>query len=95
MLFEFFCLSLFVISISNCLTFSKYSKFAKNKMNGYLLTCSGYGHKLALRLLNKFCRYKLTAFVVDSFKKKELLALRNYIECEAHRELFVEGLKNV
>ena len=71
----------------------EYSKFAKNMLNGYLLTCSGYRHKFILRLLNKLCGHKLNVFLVKRFRKKELLAIRNYIECEAHRELWIEGLK--
>lgn len=73
----------------------EYSKFAKNMVNGYLLTCSGYSHNFILRLFNKLSRYKLTDFIVNRFRKNELLAIRNYIECEAHRELWLEGLKNV
>lgn len=71
----------------------EYAKFAKNMVNGYLLTCSGYKHKFVLRILNKLFKYKLTDFIVNRFKKNELLAIRNFIECEAHRELFLEGLK--
>lgn len=72
---------------------NEYSKFAKNTVNGYLLSCSGYGHKYVLRLLNRLCGHKLTDFLAKQFKKNELLAIRNFIECEAHRELFLEGLK--
>jgi poly-gamma-glutamate synthesis protein (capsule biosynthesis protein) len=71
----------------------EYSRFAKKMVNSYLLTCSGYRHKYALRLLNKLCGYKLTEFMVKRFKKDEILAIRNFLECEAHRELFLEGLK--
>lgn len=72
----------------------EYSKFARNMVNGYLLTCSGYGHKYVLKLLNKLCGHKLTDFLVNQYKKKELLAIRDFVECEAHRELFITGLKN-
>lgn len=72
----------------------EYSKFAKDMLNHYLLTCSGYGHKFALKFFNKLSRYKMTDFIISRFRTKELLAIRNFIECEAHRELFVEGLKN-
>lgn len=71
------------------------SKFAKNMVEGYLLVCSGYGHRFILRLLNKLCKYRLTNFIVRRFKMNELLAIRNFIECETHRELFIEGLKNI
>ena len=70
------------------------SKFAKNMVNRYLLTCFGYGHKYVLRLLNKLCGNKLTDFWVKMYRKKELLGICNFIECETHRELFIEGLKS-
>ena len=73
----------------------EYSKFAKKMVNAYLLTCSGYGHKLLIRVLNKLSRYKITSFIIGRFKKKELLAIRNFVECESHRELFVRGLKKI
>ena len=58
----------------------EYAKFAKEMLNSYLLTCSGYGHKFILRLLNKLCRHKLTDFIINRFKRNELLAIRNFIE---------------
>ena len=72
---------------------NEFFKFAKSMVNGYLLTCSGYDHKYVLRLLNKLCGHKLTAFFAKRFRNNELLAIRNFIECEAHRELFISGLK--
>ena len=74
---------------------NEYAKFAKNMLKGYLLTCSGYRHSFLLRALNKLCRYKLTDFLINRYNKHELLAIRNYIECEAHRELWLEGLKKL
>ena len=73
----------------------EYSKFAKNMVNGYLLTCSGYGHNFLLKIINKLCQHKLIKFLVHRFRDSELIAIRNYIECEAHRELFVRGLKEL
>ena len=73
----------------------EYSKFAKNMVNGYLLTCSGYGHNFFLKIINKLCQHKLIKFLVHRFRDSELIAIRNYIECEAHRELFVRGLKEL
>ena len=73
----------------------EYEVYAKKMlMKKYLLACSGYYHKTWMRLLNRFTGYRLTEFFVKrSFTQKELLALRNFIECEAHRELFLTGLK--
>lgn len=48
----------------------EYLKFARNMVNGYLLTCSGYRHKYVLILLNKLCRLKLIYFLFKLFKKR-------------------------
>ena len=72
----------------------EYKNFAKKMLKGYMLTCSGYSHKPFLRFLNKLSGNYLSKLFVNAYKKKELLAIRNYIECEAHRELFIKGLKN-
>lgn len=71
-----------------------YKIFAEKMLNGYMLACSGFSHKLFLRILNKLSGRKMARCIVNSYKKKELLAIRNFIECESHRELFIEGLKN-
>ena len=74
---------------------SEYSKFAKKMLNSYLQHCSGYYHKIWQRILNKICKHKLSNhFGIKSYKENELLALQNFIECESHRELLVEGLKH-
>lgn len=74
---------------------SEYVKFAEESLNKYLLTCSGYNHKWWQRLLNRLSGYRLTNyFIKKAFSEKELLALRNYVECEAHQELLLNGLKN-
>lgn len=71
----------------------EYHKFAKKMLDHYLLTCYGYRHKFLCRILNKLCGGRLSRVFVNSYKREELLAIRNYIECEAHRELMIEGLK--
>ena len=71
----------------------EYSKFAQNMLNHYLLTCSGYNHKLWQKILNRLSGRRLYNFFgKKSYSSKDLLAIRNFIECEAHRELFIEGL---
>ena len=70
-----------------------YENFAKKMRNGYLLACSGYKHKFFLRLLNKLSGGRLSNFYTKAYKEQELLAIQNNIECEAHRELFIMGLK--
>lgn len=73
----------------------EYSKFAKNMLSHYLLTCSGYNHKIWLRILNRVFQHQLSVhFGKNSYKKFEILAIQNFIECEAHRELLLKGLKD-
>ncbi len=71
----------------------EYQKFADKMISDYMLTCFGYKHKIIHRVLNKLSGGHLSKFFANSFKKDEILAIRNFIECEAHRELWLEGLK--
>lgn len=73
----------------------EYARFAQDKINVYLLTSSGYGHKYFQRMLNKLFGYRLSNFLAKKFyNKKELLTIQNCLECEAHRELWIKGLKD-
>lgn len=74
--------------------FEEYKKFAMQSFDSYMLACMGYGHRFFLKILNRLTAYRLTKLLVGSYKKKELLYLRGVIQCEAHRELWLEGLKN-
>ena len=72
----------------------EYEKFANRLLNNYLLACSGYNHKLWKKILNKLCGYRLYDFFIKkTYTSRDLLSIRNFIECEAHRELWIEGLK--
>jgi len=66
----------------------KYSEFAQRMLQGYLrIFC---GTSLSYRILNKLCGHRLKKKVSE----KRKLAMRNYIECEAHRELIIKGLES-
>ena len=72
---------------------NEYNKFATTKLNSYMLHCSGYYHKFLPRLINKIIGYRLSNyFGIGMYKIKDLISLRNFIECEAHRELWLAGL---
>ena len=74
----------------------EYKKFATMMLNDYMLTCSGYNHKIIHHILDKLTLRFFSKFIKRvKYRQSELLAIRNYIECEAHRELWLEGLKNV
>ena len=66
----------------------EYGKFATQMLNGYLTAF--LGKNLLLRVLNKLSGNKL-AEKLHSYES--LVRIRNYIECEAHRELVLAGLK--
>jgi hypothetical protein len=67
----------------------EYDKFAAEMLKGYLNAF--HGNNLLFRVLNRLCRHKLTN---NLYSDKSLTVIRNYIECEAHRELVLTGLKN-
>lgn len=69
---------------------AKYSAFAKEMVAMYLSYLAGYG-KWRYRIHRYLFRGKLLKFRYSK-KTKEL---RNIIECEAHQELLLEGLKNL
>ena len=67
----------------------KYKELAGDKIESYLREISGMG-----KWVSRFDRYLLKSKILKHmFKKKRLLVLQDYIECEAHRELILAGLK--
>ena len=71
----------------------KYSEFAKSMLHNYLQSISG-SKNIFFRVINKLTRYKLFAWIIKrKYNKKTLLALQNFFDCEAHRELILEGIK--
>lgn len=67
-----------------------YYEFAQENLDFYLRRFSGFGKWLSRidrRLLNNFLLRKV-------YDDQKLLAIRNYIECEAHRELILKGVSN-
>ncbi|WP_066633804.1 CapA family protein [Desulfolucanica intricata] len=67
----------------------EYSKFAAQMLNGYLTAF--HGNNLFFRVFNKLCRHKLATKL---YTDKSLTVIQNFIECEAHRELVLAGLKS-
>lgn len=70
----------------------EYAKYAESMLPDYLNRTLGQVHKnLIFRVLNKFMGNKLRQ---KCYSGSNALALINTIECEPHRELFIEGLRN-
>jgi poly-gamma-glutamate synthesis protein (capsule biosynthesis protein) len=64
----------------------KYSQLAKEARNNYILNISG--SKWLFRALNRLCGYRLKCKI--SAKRK--MAIKNYLMCEVHNELFCKAL---
>ena len=74
---------------------AEYAKFAETMINGYLFALSGKRKSFLFRAINKLSGYRYAKWYIKRrYKKENLLVLRNFIECEAHRELILRGLLN-
>ncbi len=70
----------------------EYKAFADSALADYLVSL-GARRTLLGRILNRLSRGKYyKAKVKLLYRKRNYLALRNFIECEAHRELVLRGL---
>ena len=68
----------------------QYDSFANDMLKNYL-HCFLIGNNIIMRIINRLLNRKLLYCLMD---EKRYLAFRNYIECEAHRELFLSGINN-
>lgn len=67
----------------------KYRQFYLSKLHGRKMKSKWF------RILNRFLFRKLEPMVLSkSYTEQERLELENYIECEAHRELLIAGIKH-
>ena len=66
----------------------QYDQLAIQKLNAYL--AAFMGNSWPFRVMNKLIGYRWTSFMRSECS---LTQLRNYVECEAHRELILAGLK--
>lgn len=73
----------------------KYQKFADSMIDHYLWAFSGIKRNFFYKVFDKLSGHRMTKWILQrKYDKKRKLALRNFIECEAHRELVLRGLKN-
>lgn len=71
----------------------RYFEFAEKYIGDYILFFLGIHNRFLFRALNKLSGQRLRKYIVAQSIKKRGLGMRNYIECEAHRELFLKGLE--
>ena len=71
----------------------QYAEFAKKMIEDYLLNISSIRYSFIFKVLNKLSNGRcLSWYIKRKYKKSKLLAIQNYVECEAHRELLLKGL---
>lgn len=67
----------------------QYQKLAFETISSYLRTFSGFG-----KWVSRFDRKVFKGLILrNRYSKSKRLAIQNYIECEAHRELMLQGIK--
>lgn len=71
----------------------KYSEFAQEYISGYILYFLGIHNNFFYKALNKLSGQRLRKLIVKCAIKRRGLGMRNFIECEAHWELLLKGLK--
>ena len=72
------------------LLFKHYKKFADTHVKRYLREF--LGRSFIIRAINGLFGRKLMQLILG---KTSYLAIQNYLECEAHHELFLRGIKNI
>lgn len=70
-----------------------YGEFADKMLTSYLLAFSGKKLSIPYRIINKLSGYRFASWhIKKKYGKKNLLAIRNFTECEAHSELLIRGI---
>lgn len=78
--------------LSKCFVQENYSKFAESMILGYYYRISGkVSSFLPIRIINKLSNYLFLKWIYGS---KEKTMIENCLECEAHRELFSQFLRD-
>lgn len=66
----------------------QFQKFAKENYLQYVRHFAGFG-----KWLSRIDRYLLNGILAKrKYNKRQLLAIQNFVECEAHRELVIKGV---
>lgn len=74
----------------------KYEQFAQKYYNMYQMSFSRLDRRILVRVFNKLSGQRFTPWLIRHwYKESDWLAIQNYLECEAHRELLIEGMKKL
>ena len=72
----------------------RYREFARESLDGYIRYFSATHNSLFYKGINRLFRNIIRGRAVRRYLQNKKTGMTNYIECEAHRELLLEGLKN-
>ena len=72
----------------------KYKEFAKKEISDYVIFFLGLRYCKLYRIMNRISGQRLSPYLVEKTLRKNGLRLYNYIQCEAHRELILKGLRH-
>lgn len=74
----------------------EYARFSESVRSHYLIGFSGINSRnILFRIINRLTGFRWERWIVNSrYTKRKLLGIRNYIECEAHRELVLKSLED-
>lgn len=72
----------------------KYAEFSETNIESYILYFLGIDSNFFYRALNKLSGQWLRKQITRRVIQKRGLGMRNYIECEAHRELLLKGIES-
>lgn len=74
----------------------KYDEFSNDMLYKYFLAFSAMQSNIFNRILNKITNHRYGKWVMKKrYNSQRSYELQNYMECEAHRELFLNGVKNI
>ena len=71
----------------------QYLDFSKKSIKDYLFFLSGKSDNLIFRVANRLSGYRFQDCVARRYGRRVRTRLKNFIECEAHRELVLKGLE--
>ena len=71
---------------------NRFRALAKENLSNYFMYLSGRKYDYSFRILNKISNNKFQNYYTKKRIPQIRTAIRNYIECETHRELVLKGL---
>ena len=72
----------------------KYKQFAEESIDSYIRYFSETHNGLLYRAINRLSCNRIRKWTIQHYLRNKKAGMMNYIECEAHRELLLKGLKS-